>query len=623
MAVTANDLATLSRQLADAVAKVMNGVTADASLEERKKRLEARKKLQASRQRVLQLQSEAAARELNGLASQVSQAAFNAERKMMENVLASFREAAEDVVENVTDAVEDAIEEIREMLREVEEEPAEVGQPVDEPDPPVVPEPQAEDPVLMRRTTHGRRVWGHLVEQVQMALKANGFDPDGIDMDFGGKTAKALADWHQATQANVPTALTANEWSALTAKPLPDMFDLCAQVTAAFEGHGFSTAVGNFDGAIATWGYHGFTLKFSHLQKILERTEDADPGSLAKAFGEDKAKELRKMFRMSLTKQRTWGQQVLLEGGKLRPSWSTGFTLMGENPVCQAQQLAYSRAEFWERIALPQANRLKLTEALSLGLMFDHSIQQGGFSKSSLNFIESEIAKAPDMSEEAKRAIIAKRAHETLSSTNFRASVKSRRETFVDGTGRVNGATYDLSFWGMQAAFDEKETHFSTTVEPDEPPVSFDVAPDFATWFDENVKPHTPNFSAHEFLAMGASNQPGGSCAGRNRPPPRELWENCIELAKVLQEFRNRVGASVRVHSMYRSPEYNDCVGGKPGSQHKQFRAADISVRTGSPSKWRDILRKIRDDGVFKGGIGTYRTFVHVDTRGRNANWTG
>ena len=39
MAVTANDLATLSRQLADAVAKVMNGVTADASLEERKKRL--------------------------------------------------------------------------------------------------------------------------------------------------------------------------------------------------------------------------------------------------------------------------------------------------------------------------------------------------------------------------------------------------------------------------------------------------------------------------------------------------------------------------------------------------------------------------------------------------------
>ena len=35
------------------------------------------------------------------------------------------------------------------------------------------------------------------------------------------------------------------------------------------------------------------------------------------------------------------------------------------------------------------------------------------------------------------------------------------------------------------------------------------------------------------------------------------------------------------------------------------------------------LMEKIRSDGVFRGGIGTYNTFVHVDTRGENANWTG
>lgn len=623
MAVKSDELGALARELSDAVAKIMNDIPADASLAERKKRLDARKKLQRARQRVLQLQSEAAARELRGLASKVSRAAFKAERKVLENVLGSFADAAGDVVDAVVDGAGDVIDRVREMLREVEEKPAEAGEPVENPVPPVVPEPQVEDPVLMRRTTHGRRVWGHLVKEVQLGLKANGFDPEGIDMDFGGKTSTALANWHAATGSVDDTALTANEWSALVTKPLPDMFDICAQVTAAFEGHGFSTIVGNFDGAIATWGYHGFTLKFGHLQKILERTEKADPGVLARAFGSEGAKALRKMFKLGLAKQRTWGRERLLLSGKVKPSWITGFTLIGEDPLCQTQQLAYSRKEFWERIALPQANRLKLTEALSLGLMFDHAIQQGGFSKKSLKAIEAEIARAPDMSEEAKRAIIAERAHQTLTSDRFRAAVKSRRETFIDGIGRVSGSTYDLSFWGMQAAFDEKETHLSTEIEPEKKPVSFDVAPDFATWFDQNIKPNTPNFEAREFLAMGGSNQPGGSCAGLNRPPPRELWENCIGLSKVLQEFRNRVGASVRIHSMYRSPEYNACVGGKPGSQHKQFRAADLSVSTGLPSSWRDILRKMRSEGIFSGGIGTYRTFVHVDTRGTNANWNG
>jgi len=35
------------------------------------------------------------------------------------------------------------------------------------------------------------------------------------------------------------------------------------------------------------------------------------------------------------------------------------------------------------------------------------------------------------------------------------------------------------------------------------------------------------------------------------------------------------------------------------------------------------ILRQLRNDSMFQGGIGLYANFVHVDTRGWNADWTG
>jgi hypothetical protein len=29
----------------------------------------------------------------------------------------------------------------------------------------------------------------------------------------------------------------------------------------------------------------------------------------------------------------------------------------------------------------------------------------------------------------------------------------------------------------------------------------------------------------------------------------------------------------------------------------------------------------MRREGIFKGGLGKYKTFVHVDVRGKNADW--
>jgi uncharacterized protein YcbK (DUF882 family) len=90
----------------------------------------------------------------------------------------------------------------------------------------------------------------------------------------------------------------------------------------------------------------------------------------------------------------------------------------------------------------------------------------------------------------------------------------------------------------------------------------------------------------------------------------------------VLDELRSRLGSPVILNSVYRSPEYTEKIGGVSESQHMEFRAADFVVRSSSaPSDWAAVLKQMRAEGVFSGGIGVYNTFVHLDTRGENVDW--
>jgi len=132
------------------------------------------------------------------------------------------------------------------------------------------------------------------------------------------------------------------------------------------------------------------------------------------------------------------------------------------------------------------------------------------------------------------------------------------------------------------------------------------------------------NFSAGEFLAMGGSNgNPNSSCYQRNTPPPQALWPNIIETARVLDEVRERLGVSITLSSVYRNESYNSCIGGASLSQHKRFNACDFTASGKSPREVTKALFKLRGEGFFRGGIGIYQSFTHVDTRGHNAEWAG
>lgn len=108
----------------------------------------------------------------------------------------------------------------------------------------------------------------------------------------------------------------------------------------------------------------------------------------------------------------------------------------------------------------------------------------------------------------------------------------------------------------------------------------------------------------------------------KNSLPPEELWPNIVPTLWILDLARHRLGKPLAITSAYRSEKYNKKVGGAIHSQHKLNTALDIIPSGGiTPKGLFDLLLDIRKGRAFKGGLGLYNAFVHIDTRGRNATW--
>ena len=189
------------------------------------------------------------------------------------------------------------------------------------------------------RYAHGTApVRGHLVETLQRALGARGHDPNGIDGIFGPGVVRAVKSWRGRDDDG---PLTVAEWSDITGLPAPSPFDLCIQITASFEGHGFTKVAGNWDGAYLTWGLIGFTLKHS-LAPVLTDIEAADPRLIRDIFGPERHGALMEACAAGADARRALGEEISLPPNKYtawaRPpppgacSWNTPAALTGASP---------------------------------------------------------------------------------------------------------------------------------------------------------------------------------------------------------------------------------------------------------------------------------------------------
>ena len=107
-----------------------------------------------------------------------------------------------------------------------------------------------------------------------------------------------------------------------------------------------------------------------------------------------------------------------------------------------------------------------------------------------------------------------------------------------------------------------------------------------------------------------------------NALPGRDSWRQISQTLRVVDEISVRLSTSVKgVTSAFRSPSYNArCPGAKPNSCHKENVALDLQFHASTHAVAR-AARNIREEGKFRGGVGRYTGFTHVDTRGYNVDW--
>lgn len=106
-----------------------------------------------------------------------------------------------------------------------------------------------------------------------------------------------------------------------------------------------------------------------------------------------------------------------------------------------------------------------------------------------------------------------------------------------------------------------------------------------------------------------------------NQLPPRQWWNRMGYTLRVVERVALEMNEPVtQIVSAYRCPPYNVRCGGKKGSWHQANLALDVKL-VSRPSRVAAVTRSLRDQGLFKGGVGSYRNFTHIDARGQNLNW--
>ena len=107
-----------------------------------------------------------------------------------------------------------------------------------------------------------------------------------------------------------------------------------------------------------------------------------------------------------------------------------------------------------------------------------------------------------------------------------------------------------------------------------------------------------------------------------NTLPPKASWTRMGYTLRVADRIALEMNVhEVEVVSAYRCPAYNaHCEGAKSRSWHQANVAVDVKfpVRASMVTATAGNLRR---RGLFKGGVGGYWDFTHIDSRGENMGW--
>lgn len=292
-----------------------------------------------------------------------------------------------------------------------------------------------------------RTVQGELIKKMQQVLIAKDFLQDKDDGVFGGNTERAVQSFQQQNQLAPTGKVDDQTWLKLMSTPAPDLKQRCLQITADFEGTGFTKAVGNFDGAGITWGIIGFTLSNGELGAVLTAIRSAHPAVFSAAFGELEDK-IVEVIHSSHSEQIHFANSISVGSSKMRilDVWAKAFEKLGSDPSVQEIQL--ERTEKFFEIANRDRQRFNVENELGLALCFDIAVQNGGIDSTERARIRAKIEQNHPTTQQDLRIIIANVVAEN-SRPQFIEDVRRRKLTIATAQGTVHGSRFAVKTWGL------------------------------------------------------------------------------------------------------------------------------------------------------------------------------
>lgn len=301
--------------------------------------------------------------------------------------------------------------------------------------------------IYMRRRSGYRNVRGGIIIQLQRAIATGNPTPLSIDGVFGGQTEMALRAWQSRQGMPVTSMVDEITWTTATAQELPNYFRRCLAITAAFEGHGYTFAAGNWDNAYLTWGVVGFTLKHGNFGKVIRTIEDRHPGLIASTIGTGKSKELLEIIETSASRKKAWGEEisVLPKKYRIRADWEDAFESLGHRREVREIQDELARKVYWKKAVADLKKFGEPTES-DAALFFDTAVQNGGVNAEKAVLIQKALSANPG-AKGRNRLMLLATAIADGSNPKYRDDVFSRRSAIASGKGRVHGADYQIEDW--------------------------------------------------------------------------------------------------------------------------------------------------------------------------------
>ena len=300
----------------------------------------------------------------------------------------------------------------------------------------------------MSRPLFARGSRGWLVGRIQSALQQQRLYTAAIDDDYGSLTERAVSDFQKAANSPPTGRVDDLTWSALTNEPIPSLFHRCLQLTSYFEGHGFTRAAGNWDGAGLTWGIIGYTLRFGKVQEIILEAAQRNSASIRLALV-GLNDELLRILRSPLDQQVAWADSISEPPQKLtiREPWRSAFVRLGELPVIREIQLRCAYEDYFVP-ALATARRYRLTSEQGIALCFDIHVQNGGIGVGAAADIAAGLPALPNGDENSLRLLIANSVAGNAKPA-YREDTRSRKLAIASGSGIVRAASFSLDAWGL------------------------------------------------------------------------------------------------------------------------------------------------------------------------------